>query len=355
MKLLNPHNHYVYNHTVVKLTGEYALNDHAKDQTSKVSYQITPVNSNDGSWTLWVTEHELSRKAKQKMKTPETDYHDQTYLDLVRYVMSNGTQSDDRTGTGTLSTFGPQMEFDISRTIPLLTTKKMFTKGIIHETLWYLKGISSVDYLQENGVNIWNQWADDTNSIGPIYGPNWREWPAHPLDQNKSIDQLQQAIDTINQDPNSRRIIISAWNPTFLPDPHSSPEENPPQGKGALAPCHAFIQFYCRNGYLSCKLTQRSADLFLGVPFNIAQYSILTYMVAHLTGTTPYKFIWSGGDVHIYTNHLDQFREQLTRTLVSSPTLHFNRTIPDIDSFTYDDFVIENYNPHPPIKASVSK
>lgn len=263
-------------------------------------------------------------------------YHDRTYLDLIRDIFSKSVDKEDRTGTGTLSVFGREMRFSLrDNIVPILTTKKIHFNSVIHELLWYLKGDTNIKYLQDNGVHIWNEWANDNGDLGPVYGKQWRACGPH------KVDQIAEVIKTLKTDPNSRRMIVNSWNVSEL-------------HKMALPPCHTFFQFYVENNSLSCKLTQRSADIGLGVPFNIAQYSILICMIAHVTGLTPGEFIWSGGDVHIYQNHIDALRAQLCRRAYPSPTLWLNPEIIDIDNFTYDDIRIENYESHPTIKMEVS-
>jgi thymidylate synthase len=281
------------------------------------------------------------------------------YLDLVKDVLSNGLERSDRTGTGTLSVFGRMMRFDLSNQFPLLTTKKVHFKSVAHELLWFLKGTDDTKYLENNGVTIWREWQtpikdsnDETyNSIGPLYGVNWTKFPD---EHGKKINQLDSVIDEIRLRPDSRRLIVSAWNPATLPDPSLSPQENVKNGRAALAPCHAFFQFSVLNNRLSCMLTQRSADLFLGVPFNIASYALLTMLVAHQTGLAPGEFIWSGGDVHVYKNHLEQVKLQLSREPLTPPTLTLKRRPPSIYDYTIDDFELHNYRPHPAIKGAVS-
>ncbi|MDE7386967.1 MAG: thymidylate synthase [Muribaculaceae bacterium] len=260
------------------------------------------------------------------------------YLDLLRHILDNGTDKSDRTGTGTRSVFGYQMRFDLSDGFPLLTTKKLHLRSIIHELLWFLKGDTNVKYLQDNGVRIWNEWADPNGDLGHIYGYQWRSWPDY---DGGFIDQISEAIDTIRHNPDSRRIIVSAWNVADLKNMN-------------LPPCHAFFQFYVADGRLSLQLYQRSADTFLGVPFNIASYALLLMMVAQVTGLQPGTFVHTLGDAHIYNNHLDQVREQLTRTPRPLPRMVINPDITDIFDFTYDDFKLEDYDPMPHIKAQVS-
>ena len=281
-------------------------------------------------------------------------YHDHTYIQLLQHILQNGAQKGDRTGTGTISVFGYQMRFDLSEgSIPLLTTKKMHTKSIIHEILWYLQGGTNVQYLQDNGVRIWNEWADENGDLGPVYGKQWRDWTTytyHDTDVESgktlyekwdSIDQIAEAIDKLRNNPNDRRIIVSAWNVGEL-------------RQMRLPPCHLLFQFYSVNNRLSCQMYQRSCDAFLGIPFNIVQYSILTHMMAQVTGHEAAEFIWTGGDVHLYLNHLDQARLQVTRTPYPSPRLELNPGVKEIDDFRFDDFAIKDYNSHPTIKATVS-
>lgn len=280
----------------------------------------------------------------------EPVFHDEEYLDLLEYVLSKGVEKNDRTGTGTRSLFGLQMRFDLTNNvIPLLTTKKMHIPSIIHELLWYIKGDTNVKYLNDNGVRIWNEWADDNGDLGPIYGHQWRKVPVYEeacgacdaYNISHEVDQLQTAIDTIRTNPDSRRIVVSSWNVGQL---HQM----------ALPPCHAFFQFYVADGKLSCMLTQRSCDVGLGVPFNIAQYSILTCMVAQITNLEPGEFVWSGGDVHVYANHIKQLKDQLYRDPYPSPRLKLNPNVKEIDEFKYDDFEIVDYRHREPIKMDVS-
>lgn len=264
------------------------------------------------------------------------EYHDRIYLDLIRDILSKSVDKEDRTGTGTLSVFGREMRFSLrDNVVPILTTKKIHINSIIYELLWFLKGDTNIKYLQDNGVRIWNEWANDNGDLGPVYGEQWRACGPH------NVDQIAEVIETIKTNPNSRRMIVDSWNVNEL-------------HKMALPPCHAFFQFYVENNSLSCKLTQRSADVGLGVPFNIAQYSILVCMIAHVTGLRSGELIWSGGDVHIYNNHADALRGQLCKRAYPSPTLWLNPKITDIDKFTYKDIRIENYESHPAIKMEVS-
>ncbi len=270
------------------------------------------------------------------------------YLDLVQHVMDNGVSKNDRTGTGTKSIFGYQMRFNLEDGFPLVTTKKLHLKSIIHELLWFLKGDTNIKYLQDNGVKIWDGWADKNGDLGPVYGSQWRNW------NNDNIDQISNLIDMIKNNPKSRRMIVSAWNPSVLPDTSISFDENIKNGKAALPPCHAFFQFYVANGKLSCQLYQRSADIFLGVPFNIASYSLFTHMVAHVCKLKVGDFIHTFGDAHIYINHFDQVKLQLSRKPNKLSSLKIKRSVKDIFDFKYDDFEILNYNPHPHIKGVVS-
>lgn len=270
------------------------------------------------------------------------------YLDLVRHVIDNGTTKGDRTGTGTKSVFGYQMRFDLAKGFPLVTTKKVHLKSIIHELLWFLKGETNIQYLKDNGVRIWDEWADSNGDLGPIYGYQWRNW------NGEEIDQIKELIETLKNNPNSRRMLISAWNPSVLPDTSVSFEENVANGKAALPPCHAFFQFYVADGKLSCQLYQRSADIFLGVPFNIASYALFTMMVAQVCELECGDFIHTFGDAHIYNNHIEQVELQLTREPKALPTMKLNPAIKNIFDFTYEDFTLKNYDPHPGIKGKVS-
>ena len=270
------------------------------------------------------------------------------YLDLVQHVMDNGVSKNDRTGTGTKSIFGYQMRFNLEDGFPLVTTKKLHLKSIIHELLWFLKGDTNIKYLQDNGVKIWDGWADKNGDLGPVYGSQWRNW------NNDNIDQISNLMEMIKKNPKSRRMIVSAWNPSVLPDTSISFDENIKNGKAALPPCHAFFQFYVANGKLSCQLYQRSADIFLGVPFNIASYSLFTHMVAHVCKLKVGDFIHTFGDAHIYINHFDQVKLQLSRKPNKLSSLKIKRSVKDIFDFKYDDFEILNYNPHPHIKGVVS-
>lgn len=260
------------------------------------------------------------------------------YLDLLRHICENGTDKSDRTGTGTRSVFGYQMRFNLEEGFPLLTTKKLHLKSIIYELLWFLKGDTNARYLQENGVRIWNEWADEDGNLGHIYGYQWRSWPGY---EGEFIDQISEAVETIKHNPDSRRIIVSAWNVADLK-------------RMNLPPCHAFVQFYVADGRLSLQLYQRSADTFLGVPFNIASYALLTMMMAQVCGLRPGDFVHTLGDAHIYNNHFDQVREQLSRTPRPLPTMRLNPAVNSIFDFRYEDFTLENYDPLPHIKATVS-
>lgn len=280
--------------------------------------------------------------------------NEQAYLDLICHVRDHGTQKGDRTGTGTLSVFGAQMRFDLTDGFPLLTTKKIHTKSVIYELLWFLKGDTHVKYLQDHGVRIWNEWATAEQTarfgraegdLGPVYGHQWRNFGA-AMDDNGNyladgVDQIRQVVEQIKTNPNSRRLIVSGWNPKEA-------------DQVALPPCHTLFQFFVAEGKLSCQLYQRSADLFLGVPFNIASYALLTHMIAHVTGLGVGEFVWTGGDCHIYNNHLDQVNEQLSRTPYALPQLQLNPGIDDIFAFTFEDISIHNYQSHPTIKAKVA-
>tara|TARA_Y100000746_G_scaffold47570_1_gene36681 strand:+ start:404 stop:1228 length:825 start_codon:yes stop_codon:yes gene_type:complete len=270
------------------------------------------------------------------------------YLDLVKHVLENGEQKEDRTGTGTKSVFGYQMRFNLGEGFPMVTTKKLHLKSIIYELLWFLKGDTNIKYLKENGVNIWNAWADSNGDLGPVYGFQWRNW------NNDGIDQISNLISNLKNNPSSRRHLISAWNPSVLPDTSKSFETNVANGKAALPPCHAFFQFHVINKKLSCQLYQRSADVFLGVPFNIASYSLLTLMIAQVCGLKPGDFVHTFGDAHIYSNHFEQMNLQLSREPRKLPTIKINNEIKDIFDFKFEDFILENYNPHPHIKGKVA-
>jgi thymidylate synthase len=279
------------------------------------------------------------------------------YLDLVKHVLENGNQKGDRTGTGTKSVFGYQMRFDISEGFPMVTTKKLHLKSIIYELLWFLKGDTNIKYLQENGVKIWDEWADSNGDLGPVYGHQWRNW------NSEEIDQISELITELKTNPNSRRMLVSAWNPSVLPDTKKSFEENVANNKAALPPYHAFFQFYVASpdpekgetkGKLSCQLYQRSADIFLGVPFNIASYALLTMMIAQVCDLEPGEFIHTFGDAHIYNNHFEQLELQLTREPKPLPKMILNPEIKNIFDFDYNDFTLVDYDPHPAIKGSVA-
>jgi len=270
------------------------------------------------------------------------------YLDLLSHVLDHGTQKTDRTGTGTISVFGPQLRFDLADGFPVLTTKKLHLKSIIHELLWFLAGDTNIKYLTDNGVKIWNSWADENGDLGPVYGAQWRNW------NGEGIDQIKEVIRQIKTDPDNRRMIVAAWNPSVLPLSGKTFSENVALGKAALPPCHAWFQFYVSEGKLSCQLYQRSADIFLGVPFNIASYALLTLMIAQVTGLAPGEFIHTFGDAHIYLNHLDQVNLQLSRSPRPLPQMIINPEVMDIFGFKFEDFSLEGYNPHPHIKGQVS-
>lgn len=272
----------------------------------------------------------------------------QQYLDLIRHIKTNGVSKTDRTGTGTQSVFGYQMRFDLSKGFPMVTTKKLHLKSIIHELLWFLKGDTNIAYLQENGVRIWNEWADEQGNLGPVYGYQWRNW------NGEEIDQIKEIIHSLKNNPDSRRMLVSAWNPSVLPDTSVSFSENVANNKAALPPCHAFFQFYVANGKLSCQLYQRSADVFLGVPFNIASYALLTMMMAQVCNLKAGDFVHTFGDAHIYSNHEDQIKLQLSRVPKSLPTMKMNPKIKDLFEFTFEDFELIDYNPHPLIKGTVA-
>lgn len=260
------------------------------------------------------------------------------YLDLMRHVLENGTKKEDRTGTGTLSVFGHQMRFDLSKGFPLVTTKKTHLKSIIHELLWFLKGDTNIKYLKDNGVTIWDEWADADGNLGPVYGYQWRSWPAA---DGRHIDQISNLIERIKSNPDDRRLIVSAWNVGEI-------------GKMALPPCHAFFQFYVADGKLSCQLYQRSADIFLGVPFNIASYALLTMMVAQVTGLKPGEFVHTFGDAHLYSNHIEQAKLQLSRDPLPLPEMHLNPHVKSIFDFKFEDFELVGYESHPGIKAPIA-
>ncbi len=262
----------------------------------------------------------------------------QEYLDMMRHVRENGVEKGDRTGTGTLSVFGYQMRFDLAKGFPMVTTKKLHTRSIIHELLWFLSGDSNVRYLRENGVSIWDEWADENGELGPVYGVQWRSWPTP---DGRHIDQISDLVERIRTNPDSRRLLVNAWNVAYVDEM-------------ALPPCHCLFQFYVADGKLSCQLYQRSADIFLGVPFNIASYALLTHMIAQQTDLAVGEFIWTGGDCHLYTNHLEQADEQLTREPLPLPTLAIRRRPDSLFEYRYEDFEILNYESHPHIRAAVA-
>jgi len=260
------------------------------------------------------------------------------YHDLLQHILDNGVKKEDRTGTGTISVFGYQMRFDLAEGFPCITTKKLHLRSIIHELLWFLKGETNIAYLKENGVSIWDEWADENGELGPVYGSQWRSWPAP---DGRQIDQITQVINQIKNNPDSRRMIVSAWNVGLV-------------DQMALPPCHAFFQFYVAEGKLSCQLYQRSADTFLGVPFNIASYALLTMMMAQVCGLQPGEFVHTLGDAHLYSNHIEQAQLQLTRDFRTLPTMRMNPAITNLFDFKYEDFELLNYDPHPHIKAAVA-
>ncbi len=270
------------------------------------------------------------------------------YHDLVKHVLEHGNEKSDRTGTGTKSVFGYQMRFDLSEGFPMVTTKKLHLKSIVHELLWFLKGDTNVKYLQENGVRIWNEWADENGDLGPVYGYQWRNW------NGDEIDQISEVIRSLKNNPDSRRMLVSAWNPSVLPDTSKPFSENVANGKAALPPCHAFFQFYVADGKLSCQLYQRSADIFLGVPFNIASYALFTMMMAQVCGYEAGDFIHTFGDAHIYSNHYEQLELQLSREPRPLPKMLLNPDVKDIFGFSFDDFTLIDYDPHPHIKGVVA-
>ena len=273
------------------------------------------------------------------------------YLDLMRHVRDHGVEKSDRTGTGTKSIFGYQMRFDLAKGFPLVTTKKCHLKSIIHELLWFIKGESNIAYLKENGVKIWDDWATSEGELGPVYGVQWRNWPAA---DGGTLDQLAQLIDDLKNNPDSRRHIITAWNPALLPDTSISPAENAAMGKQALPPCHTLFQFYVLNGRLSCQLYQRSADIFLGVPFNIASYALFTMMIAQVCDLELGEFIHTFGDAHLYLNHSEQVDEQLSRAPLALPVMKINPEVSSIFDFTFDDFELQGYQSHAHISAPIS-
>jgi thymidylate synthase len=272
----------------------------------------------------------------------------QQYLDLLDHILENGAQKGDRTGTGTISCFGYQMRFDLAEGFPVLTTKKLHLKSIIHELLWLLSGDTNIQYLKDHNVKIWDSWADENGNLGPVYGHQWRNW------NSDGIDQIKEVVDTIKNNPNSRRMMVSAWNPSVMPDTSISFTENVANGKAALPPCHAFFQFYVTDGKLSCQLYQRSADTFLGVPFNIASYALFTMMMAQVCNLEVGDFIHTFGDVHLYNDHIEQAQLQITRTPGVLPTMKINDKVKDIFDFKFEDFELINYEPQAHIKAAVS-
>jgi len=275
----------------------------------------------------------------------------QQYLDLMRHVRDNGNVKGDRTGTGTKSVFGYQMRFDLQQGFPLVTTKKCHLRSIIHELLWFLKGDTNTQYLKDNGVKIWDEWADDNGDLGPVYGYQWRNWPTP---DGRHVDQVKEVVEQLQQNPNSRRIIINAWNVADLPDESISPQANVKNNKMALAPCHAFIQFYVADNKLSCQLYQRSADIFLGVPFNIASYALMTMMLAQVCGLQVGDFVHTLGDAHLYSNHNEQVDEQLSRTPHALPQMKLNPEVKSIFEFTFDDFELLNYECDEAIRAPIA-
>lgn len=272
----------------------------------------------------------------------------QAYKDLLNHILTHGHSKDDRTGTGTISVFGYQLRHNLQEGFPLLTTKKIHLKSVIYELLWFLKGDTNIYYLTEHGVRIWNEWADEKGDLGPVYGAQWRNW------NGEGIDQIAEVLHTLKTNPDSRRMVVSAWNPSVMPDTSVSFAENVVHNKAALPPCHALFQFYVMDGRLSCQLYQRSADAFLGVPFNIASYALLTQMMAHVTGLQVGEFVHSFGDLHIYKNHLEQVELQLSREPRPLPTMKLNEKVKDLFAFDYPDFTLEGYDPYPTIKGKVS-
>jgi thymidylate synthase len=275
----------------------------------------------------------------------------QTYLTFLRDILEQGVRKSDRTGTGTISLFGYQMRFDLAQGFPAVTTKKLHLRSIIHELLWFLRGDTNIRYLNENGVTIWDGWADENGDLGPVYGAQWRSWPTP---DGSTIDQVSILLDDLRTRPDSRRHIISGWNPAVLPDESVSPQENARAGRQALPPCHTLFQFHVAEGRLSCQLYQRSADAFLGVPFNIASYALMTMMIAQVTDLEPGEFIHTFGDAHIYLNHLDQVQTQLQREPYPLPTMRLNPAVKSLFDFTYDDFELVGYQSHPVIRAPIA-
>jgi thymidylate synthase len=274
------------------------------------------------------------------------------YLDLMRHVRATGNMKGDRTGTGIQSVFGYQMRFNLQEGFPLLTTKKLHLRSILHELLWFLNGETNIKYLVDNGVSIWNEWATPTGELGPVYGKQWRSWEGA---NGQTIDQISEVINEIKTNPNSRRLIVSAWNPSVLPDPKVAPEINAANGLQALPPCHCLFQFYVHDGKLSCQLYQRSADILLGVPFNIASYALLLMMVAQVCDLEPHEFIHTLGDAHLYSNHFEQVATQLERTPYPFPTMKINKDVKNIFDFKFEDFELVDYVSHPHIKAPIAK
>jgi thymidylate synthase len=275
----------------------------------------------------------------------------QTYLDLLQHILDHGTRKSDRTGTGTVSLFGHQMRFDLAEGFPAVTTKKLHLKSIIHELLWFLRGDTNIRYLKEHGVRIWDEWATEEGELGPVYGAQWRNWVAP---DGRRIDQMAQLLQDLRARPDSRRHIVSAWNPALLPDESRSPRENAARGLQALPPCHTMFQFHVADGRLSCQLYQRSADVFLGVPFNIASYALLTMMIAQVVGLEPGDFVHTFGDVHIYLNHLEQVQTQLAREPFPLPRMQINSEVKDLFDFRYEDFELVGYQCHPAIRAPIA-
>ena len=270
------------------------------------------------------------------------------YQDLLKHIKENGVEKKDRTGTGTISVFGYQMKFDLKKGFPLVTTKKLHLRSIIYELIWFINGETNINYLNDNGVSIWDEWADENGELGPIYGAQWRNW------NNDGIDQLKEVISSLKENPSSRRMIVTAWNPNIIPNTKKTFSENVKEGKAALPPCHAFFQFYVADNKLSCQMYQRSADVFLGVPFNIASYSLLTFMIAQVCKLEVGEFIHTLGDAHIYLNHIEQVNLQLTRDPLELPKLKLNETVKSIEDFKYEDIEIVDYKFHPPIKGKIS-
>lgn len=273
------------------------------------------------------------------------------YLDLMRHVMETGAEKGDRTGTGTKSVFGYQMRFDLADGFPMITTKKLHLKSIVHELLWFLQGDTNIGYLKDQGVRIWDEWADGEGSLGPVYGKQWRSWTCP---DGSTVDQIQQVLESLKKFPDSRRHIVSAWNPADLPDESIGPQENVAQGRMALAPCHCLFQFYVADGKLSCQLYQRSADIFLGVPFNIASYALLTMMMAQVLGLEAGEYVHTFGDAHLYNNHMQQVETQLARTPTQLPQLKINPEVTDLFAFRFEDFELVDYEPQPHIPAPVA-